>query len=180
MGQILSPYFMSSASTDDLASEQDEIQDLYYNQFGNVMDEEGKLPCLLSYSSAMHKGLMFIVNQQPFGQDRLLDSEEDYGSELKKGLMDHVKKTIDNLQIDTNTQAFSFANDSLTDTYRKQIVLKRELVLNKHSSKMFDYDTKPVVTFDFFLPFHTKSYNPSEACLSYRELPKFFKRKVNW
>lgn len=180
MGQILSPYFVSSASAVDVKNELNELEDLYYDVFGKVMDEEGKLSCLISYSSVMHHGMYFIVNQQPYLKDQLLQEDDGYASPLKQDLMRSLKKTIDDLEIDTSTQTFSFAADSQADIYRRQIVLKRELVLNKYNSNVVGYDARSVIHYDLVLPFHTKIYNDSQPCFSYRELPLFFKNKIEW
>ena len=180
MAQILSPYFMRSASQSDLDNEFNELQDLYYQDFGSLMEQEDKQACLISHSGVMFSGLYFILNQQPYLKDQLQQEDDSNLSPLKKDLMRKLEKTIAELNIDNSTQLFSFASDSLPDIYRRQIVLKRELTFAKRNSKALSYDARPVIHYDLILPFHTQAYNDSEPCYSYRELPLFFKNKVNW
>ena len=182
MAQILSPYFMSSASQADLENELNELQDLYYNDFESVLQQEGKQACLIAYSNVMFDGLYYLISQKPYMNDQLQQEDDASTSPLKEDLMKNLKKIIDELDTDNSTQWFVFASDSLSDIYRRQIVSKRELTFHRHNSNVLNYNVRPVIHYDLILPFFTslQVYNESEPCYSYRELPLFFKNKIAW
>lgn len=180
MAQILSPYFMSSASQKDLDNELNELMTLYYDDFDSVMRQEGNPACLISWSGVMFRGFNFVMNQLPYLNDQLQQEDDENASPLKEDLMRNLKKTIDEMRIDNSTEIFAFKSDSIEDIYRRQIVLKRQLTFDRHNSKTLDYESRPVIHYDLILPFHSWTYNESMPCYSYRELPIFFKNKIEW
>lgn len=140
-----------------------------------MLSKEKQVKCLSLFKETMKRGFFLLFNLNPFYNDRLQFLTEKDGVKPTKGeLLAELKKTIEGLQIEEDSQTFAFRSHSIDEIYEKHMVLKEKFEFIREDSDVFQPTQRSRLFYDLILPFNNRK--PAVGrCFKSEELPQFYK-----
>lgn len=135
--------------------------------------KERSVECLRSFKETMSKGLYHLWNFDPFFRHHLQDVERGV-KPTKDELKAELRKTIDGLQIEKDSQTFAFRNQPFDRIYDMRFVQKGKFEFRWEDSPIGQPMQRGLLLYDLILPFNSKKAL-SGRCFETKELPRFYR-----
>lgn len=172
MAELYSESFINSCTAKEWEARKSELSGIL-NTTVTIWLKEGQVKCLRLFKKRMSRGINLLYSLDPFFYDHLQPLYRNV-KPAKGELLAELKKTIDSLQIDENSQEFAFRYYSLSEIYNKRIVLKGKFEFIREDSSSWSPTQRGRLFYDLILPFEKRT-PPTGRCFETKELPKFYR-----
>lgn len=174
IAEIYSDRALNSLTVQELMMQGLQLGAIGYSIYEMWFREEKEVKCLDSFKETMLRGVYLLYSLGPFLEGRLTFIDGT-GKPNNDELLAELKKTIEGLQIEEDSQTFAFRSHPIDKIYNKHIVLRGNFEFEKEVSDV--YRQRGRLFYDLILPFNNRN-PPGGRCFQSEELPAFYRTKL--